>query len=138
MKTSRNRRDFLKNCCALGAVGMASQLERLGMVTAHAQSASNYKALVCVFLFGGNDANNTIVPLDSRYDLYRAMRRPRASGGVAFDAAELISAGATGYGLHPALTNTQRLFTQNRAAAVFRSLSVPGTRTYMRSWRTSL
>lgn len=117
--STRNRREFLKNCCALGAVGMASQLERLGMVTAHAQSASNYKALVCVFLFGGNDANNTIVPLDSRYDLYRAMRRPRASGGVAFDAAELISAGSTGYGLHPALINTQRLFAQNRAAAVF-------------------
>jgi uncharacterized protein (DUF1501 family) len=112
--TSRNRRDFLKNCCALGAVGMASQLERLGMVTAHAQSTSNYKALVCVFLFGGNDANNTIVPLDSRYGLYSTMR-----GAVALPQASLLPAGSTGYGLHPALTNVQRLCNQNRGAMVF-------------------
>ena len=37
---------------------------RLGMVTAYAQSASDYKALVCIFLFGGNDSNNMIVPID--------------------------------------------------------------------------
>ena len=53
---------------------MASQLTRLGMVTAHAQSAADYKALVCVFLFGGNDANNMIVPIDSRYAAYQTMR----------------------------------------------------------------
>jgi uncharacterized protein (DUF1501 family) len=76
--TGRHRREFLKNCCTLGAVGMASQLTRLGMVTAHAQTSSSYKALVCIFLFGGNDANNTIVPVDSRYSLYSGMRGPVA------------------------------------------------------------
>jgi uncharacterized protein (DUF1501 family) len=112
--TGRNRREFLKNCCTLGAVGMASQLTRLGMVTAHAQTSSSYKALVCIFLFGGNDANNTIVPVDSRYSLYSGMRGP-----VALPLDSLLNAGSSGYGLHPALTNVQRLYGQNRAALVF-------------------
>ena len=90
MKSSRNRRQFLKGCCVLGAAGMASQLERLGMVTAHAQGAADYKALVCIFLFGGNDANNTIVPIDGRHADYRTMR-----GAVALNQAALLPAGAS-------------------------------------------
>jgi len=109
----RNRREFLKSCVALSAVGTAAHLSRLGMVTAHAQ-ATGYKSLVCVFLFGGNDANNTIVPIDSRYGAYSAMRGP-----VALAQGSLLSAGSSGYGLHPALTNVQRLYNQNRAALVF-------------------
>jgi len=34
-------------------------------MTARAQSSSDYKALVCIFLFGGNDANNMLVPNDT-------------------------------------------------------------------------
>jgi uncharacterized protein (DUF1501 family) len=109
----RTRREFLKNCVALGAAGTAAHLARLGMVTAHAQS-SGYKALVCVFLFGGNDANNTVVPIDSRYSAYSAMRGP-----VALPQAGLLAAGSSGYGLHPALANVQRLYNQNRSAVVF-------------------
>ncbi len=114
MSRSRHRREFLKQCCVLGAAGVTSQLTRLGMVTAHAQASGGYKALVCVFLFGGNDANNTIVPIDSRYGLYQAMRP-----SVALPRANLLPIGTTGYGLHPALTNVQRLYDQSRAAAVF-------------------
>jgi uncharacterized protein (DUF1501 family) len=111
---NRHRRQFLKNCCVLGAAGVASQLTRLGMVTAHAQSAADYKALVCVFLFGGNDANNTIVPIDSRYSLYQAMRP-----SVAIPRADLLPAGSSGFGLHPALASVQRLYDQSQVAAVF-------------------
>src|SRR5215469_1628074 len=40
-----------------------------------AQSVSDYKALVCVFLFGGNDSNNLIVPMDSaRFNAYTSIR----------------------------------------------------------------
>jgi uncharacterized protein (DUF1501 family) len=84
------------------------------MVTAHAQPAADYKALVCVFLFGGNDSNNMIVPIDSRYTPYQTMRGP-----VALAPGVLLPAGATGYGLHPSLINLQRLFNQQQAAAVF-------------------
>lgn len=110
----RNRRTFLKTCCSLGAAGMASQLGRLGVVSAFTQPAADYKALVCIFLFGGNDSNNMIVPVDSRYAAYQAMRGPVALAGTS-----LLPAGGSGFGLHPSMTNVQRLFNENRAALVF-------------------
>ncbi len=110
----RNRRQFLKTCCSLGAAGVSAHITRLGLVSAHAQATSTYKALVCVFLFGGNDSNNMIVPVDSRYGAYQTMR-----GAVALPQASLRPAGSTGYGLHPSLVNVQRLFGQQRAALVF-------------------
>ena len=41
---ARSRRNFIKNCCVLGAAGVASQIERLGMVSSHAQTGAGYKA----------------------------------------------------------------------------------------------
>ncbi len=111
----RNRREFLKSCCGLGAAGIGAHLTRLGLVSARAQSTSTYKALVCVFFFGGNDSNNMIVPLDStRYSLYSAMRGP-----VALGQGTLLPAATTGYGLHPNLTTVRDLFAAKQAAAVF-------------------
>ncbi len=111
---SRNRRQFLRGCCALGAAGIAAQMEHFGLLTAHAQGASDYRALVCVFLFGGNDSNNMIVPIDSRYNAYRTMRGP-----VALGTDVLLPAGTDGYALHPSLPNIQRLYNQQVAAMVF-------------------
>lgn len=126
----RNRRTFLKTCCSLGAAGMASQLGRLGVVSAFAQPAADYKALVCIFMFGGNDSNNMIVPVDSRYEAYQTMRGPVALAG-----GSLLAAGASGYGLHPSLTSVQRLFNENRAALVFNvgTLVRPTTRDVLNS-----
>jgi len=53
----RSRREFLKTCCACGAAGAALRLTRFGLITANAQSSPGYKALVCVYLGGGNDGN---------------------------------------------------------------------------------
>jgi len=86
----------------------------LGLVSAHAQSTSTYRALVCVFLFGGNDANNMIVPIDSRYAAYATMR-----GSVALGQATLLPAGSSGYGLHPSMVNVQRIYNLQRAALMF-------------------
>ncbi len=61
--TMKSRRQFLKRCCTFGACGAAAHLTRFGLMTAQAQSTSSYKALVCIFMFGGNDSNNMIVPL---------------------------------------------------------------------------
>jgi uncharacterized protein (DUF1501 family) len=110
----RNRREFLKSCCGLGAAGVSAHLTRLGLVSASAQSTSTYKALVCVFFFGGNDSNNMIVPIDSRYAAYQTMRTT-----VAIPQGSLLPAGSSGYGLHPALTNIQRFYNQQRVAMVF-------------------
>jgi len=95
----KNRREFLRSCCGLGAATVAAHLSHLAPISAIAQSASSdYKALVCLFFFGGNDANNMIVPIDSRYAAYQSMRGP-----VALAQGSLLPAGSSGYGLHPAL-----------------------------------
>ena len=58
------RRQFM--WMSLGAVGAATlSFERFGLLQALAQSR-DYKALVCIFLFGGNDAGNMIIPYDDQ------------------------------------------------------------------------
>ena len=57
-----NRRCFMRHA---GALAGTAALGQLGVLAAHAASASDYKALVCIFLYGGNDTNNMIVPLDT-------------------------------------------------------------------------
>lgn len=114
-----SRRNFLRSCGSLAAAGAGAHLLRLGEISAMAQSSPNYKALVCVFLFGGNDANNMIIPLDAaRYSAYQTMRP-----NIALAANTLLPVAAGGgqvpYGLHPRLANVQRLYNQQKAAMVF-------------------
>ena len=87
MKTSArmdaSRRAFLQRASALSiagpAAGWALNLAALGQ--ASAATAADYKALVCVFLYGGNDYANTLVPYDSsNYGLYNGLR-PSLSPG---------------------------------------------------------
>ena len=80
-----SRRAFMQRSAQLGAMGAASSyaLGLTGIAEAAAFSAgSDYKALVCVFLYGGNDQANTLIPYDStNYARYRAIRG-EASGGT--------------------------------------------------------
>ncbi len=126
----KNRREFLKKVSCLGAAGVSSHLTRLGLMSANAQPTSNYRALVCVFLFGGNDANNMIVPIDSRYAAYQTMRT-----SLALPQGSLLAAGSTGYGFHPRMANTQRLYNQGRVAMMFNvgTLARPTTKATLRS-----
>ena len=126
----KNRREFLTGCCGLGAAGIAAHMSHLAPMSLFAQSAADYKALVCVFFFGGNDANNMIVPIDSRYGAYQAMRP-----SVALSPGVLLPMGSSGYGLHPALVNVQRLFNQQQLASVFNvgTLFQPVTRAQLNS-----
>ncbi len=78
---SASRREFLRRTAALSATGVAAPwaLNLAAIGEAAAQSASDYKALVCVFLYGGNDHGNTLVPYDSAtYNSYRSLRGPLA------------------------------------------------------------
>jgi uncharacterized protein (DUF1501 family) len=104
---------------SLGTFGAVAALQRLGLSEAVAQSAPDYRALVCVFLYGGNDANNMIVPRRvAEYASY-AGGRPR----IALDRSSLVSfADGTPdprFGLHPALAPLGRFATQGRLATVF-------------------
>ncbi len=115
-----SRRAFLRHAAALSSLGLASRLDFISAIgAANAQSVDDYKALVCVFLFGGNDGNNTVIPLDNAgYGQYAAARP--ASSGIQLAQTSLlpIQPVNTGMplGLHPALVQMQALFGQNKAA----------------------
>jgi uncharacterized protein (DUF1501 family) len=72
-----SRREFLKRGAATSLVGGAAPwaLNLAAIGEAAAQSAIDYKALVCVFLFGGNDHDNTLVPYDTTTHADYATRR---------------------------------------------------------------
>ncbi len=77
MSTTASRREFLKRASALSAAGVAAPwaLQLAAMGEAAAATATDYKALVCVFLYGGNDYANTVVPYDSiNHAAYLAQR----------------------------------------------------------------
>src|SRR5438309_3726359 len=75
------RRQFIRQaaCAALGTAAMTAAIRDLRFMNAAvAQSNVNdYKALVCIFMAGGNDSNNLIVPtITSEYNSYAAIRTP--------------------------------------------------------------
>jgi len=121
-----NRRRFLKRFGAAGAsVAGLGALADLGMIGrastwslgSAAQAAEDYRALVCVFLYGGNDSNNMVIPNSSAdYAVYAAGR-----GAIQIPQSSLLpiapgnTAGRT-FGLHPAMTALQGLFQNGKAA----------------------
>ena len=115
-----SRRAFLRQLGALSALGLASRLDLIRFAAeASAQTQPDYKALVCVFLFGGNDGNNTVIPLDAAgYGQYAAIRP--ATSGINLPQASLLpiqpNDSASPFGLHPSLPDLQTLFNQNRMA----------------------
>ena len=117
-----SRRTFLRNAMALSAIGLASRLDLVNLIaSAKAQGAApaGYKALVCVFMFGGNDGNNTIIPIDTAgYASYSTVRT--AASGIQLAQASLwpIQPANVGtpYGLHPSLPELQALFDQRKMA----------------------
>jgi uncharacterized protein (DUF1501 family) len=123
---SQTRRDFLKHtgCAALGTSLLAAGIQDFALVRAFADTgATDYKALVCIFMQGGNDGNNTVVPVDStRFAQYTAARQaaglalpaPGQPGGLL----AINPASGGQYGLHPSLVEMQTLFNQSKAAIV--------------------
>src|SRR5688572_12785892 len=115
------RRQFLRRSgCGIGtAAALAAGIERFSLVNAMA-AGSGYKALVCVFLGGGNDGNNMVVPLDATG--YNAYSSTRASSGLAIGQGSLLpitprSLGMP-YGLHPNLAAIHPLFDSGNLAIV--------------------
>jgi len=108
----RSRRQFLRDsACGLTAAAFVSSLDRFGLVNAMVQQqpevATDYKALVCIFLSGGTDCNNMIVPLDSEYNTYATVRGvPPNGAGLALPSSTLIPINAANrqFGFHPNLS----------------------------------
>jgi uncharacterized protein (DUF1501 family) len=125
MKASR--RKFLR---AAAAGGVAYAFGRTPG-TVYAQTVgtggfSDYKALVCVFLFGGNDSWNMVVPTsDADYNPYYTARSGGTTSSLAIDKAVLLPITTTTalpngltLGLHPGMSGVQQLFQAGRAAIV--------------------
>src|SRR5437764_3076438 len=103
---ANSRRDFLRNtACALGGVALASTVERLGLINAYAQTgaATDYRALVCVFLNGGNDCNNTVVDIN-QFASYNNVRNASGLGLAQSSFIPISPTNGGSFGLHPNLS----------------------------------
>src|SRR5580704_5231915 len=119
------RRDFIRRatCAAVGTAAMTSTIRDLRIMNAAvAQSnITDYKALVCIFLQGGNDSNNMILPtIQSEYDNYAAIRTPvLAIPQSAILPVNSLDGDGHAYGLHPSCPELQTLFGEGKLAFLF-------------------
>lgn len=142
-----HRRAFLQRSLALASLGGASSLamQLAAAGEASAFSATDYRAIVCIFLFGGNDYANTVIPYDlTNYDLYNAVRgggAGRTAGGIAYGHTDLAATALTpgiaqtltdnlSYALNPNLKETTNLFQARKTAILLNAgpLIVPLTK----------
>lgn len=137
-----SRREFLRQSAAFSALGAAApfamNLAAMGAAAA-ADNPQDYRALVCIFLTGGNDAFNTVLATDTAsWTNYSAVRNQRPEslallrdvasvgnatpGSPAWLGGVLPIAPATtqgrAYALHPALTGVRNMFASRRLAIV--------------------
>ena len=128
------RRNFLKG---LGAITAANTMPGLSLMNAYAQAA-DYKALVCVFLYGGNDGNNMVVPVQTaEYNTYATAR-----GSIALPQASLVQlpqASGARFGLHANLAPLQQVWANGDLALLFNTgpLVQPVTRAQYRANRST-
>ncbi|KGM40284.1 hypothetical protein JY96_10255 [Aquabacterium sp. NJ1] len=118
--THADRRLFLRQSAALGALAGSSLASNLALIgAAAAQSTGGYRALVCINLAGGNDNANTVVPVSpTEYAAYAAARQ-----SLALPTSALLRLSPTGYNgpslaLHPSLARLQGLFNSGKAAVM--------------------
>jgi uncharacterized protein (DUF1501 family) len=120
-----SRREFIRRaaCAGVGTLAMTSAISQLRwMNAAVAQSnISDYKALVCIFLQGGNDSNNMIIPtITSQYNNYSTIRTPVLAipSSAILGVTSLNSDGNT-YGMHPSCPELVQLFGEGKLAFLF-------------------
>jgi len=125
--TQITRRDFIRRaaCAAVGTAAMTAAIRDLRFMNAAVAQSNippgDYKALVCVFLQGGNDSNNMIIPtLASQYANYAAIRTPVLAipQSALLPVTSLDGDGNT-YGLHPSCPELQALFGEGKLAFLF-------------------
>jgi uncharacterized protein (DUF1501 family) len=132
-----SRRGFIQ----IGAASVGSlALKPFGLLPALAQSGPDYRALVCVFLFGGNDSNNSVVPMDdASFKAYTSIR-----GNLALSTSNLTgvvnSVAGAPYAFHNRLAEVQSLFASKELAVVANvgSLVQPLTRAQYQAQQTPL
>ena len=125
MTSNNSRREFLKRASAVSMTGVAAPwaLNLAAMGEAAAAAATDYKALVCVFLYGGNDYANTVVPYDlASHTAYKNQRAAiaidRATlGGTVLNPSAALPGGRQ-YALAPELAPLVPLFDAGQMAVM--------------------
>jgi uncharacterized protein (DUF1501 family) len=118
---SPTRRTFIRQaaCAALTTTGILNTIFDLRRLSAAPLDTSDYKALICLFLFGGNDANNLIVPHDTNgYASYAAARGTLAIPQASLLPLTLSNGDGRDFGFHPNLPELQALFNQSKLGVV--------------------
>ena len=142
-----SRRRFIGQsaCAGLGLGGVLSTLGTLRLfnaaLSAQGTPGDDSKALICLFLFGGNDANNLLVPRDT--NAYAAYQRDR--GILALPRESLLPLSVPNgdgreFGFHPGLAPLQPLFNTGKLALVCNvgTLVAPITKAEYRSGGAAL
>ena len=111
----RSRRDFMK--AALGSVGALGALAKFGEMSALA-GGTDYKALVCIFLAGGNDGHNTVIPISTAQQNYSLYAKGRQTLALPQASLLTIPNGSDMYGLHPSMPEMAALYSNGNAAVV--------------------
>jgi uncharacterized protein (DUF1501 family) len=138
-KFEQSRRQFLRTASLASMAGISASpfLIELNSIAAMAQSTgtSDYRALVCLYMQGGNDGHGTVIATDP--DSFAAFTQARSSApGLAYPLSSLLpitpltpQTGRT-FALNPALAGVQTLFNAGRAAIVANvgTLVVPATK----------
>jgi uncharacterized protein (DUF1501 family) len=120
-----SRRTFIRRaaCASVGTLAMTSAISQLRFMNAAvAQSnITDYKALVCIFLQGGNDSNNMIIPTTgSQYNNYASIRTPvLAIPQSAILGVTSLNPDGNTYGLHPSCPELSALFGEGKLAFLF-------------------
>src|SRR5277367_7040548 len=95
----RSRRDFMK--AAITSVGALGAFGKFGEMNALASTSAPYQALVCIFLAGGNDGHNMVIPISTAQQNYSLYAQGRQNLALSQAALQPIQNGPDTYGLHP-------------------------------------
>ncbi len=112
VSTTRSRRGFLRDASALlGATAFG--------VGANAQATGGYKALVCIFMLGGNDGHNTVVPMSTAaYNAYKSIRGGLALPGNDATLVQVNTPAGVPYGFNSGLSAVAPLWSQGKLAVL--------------------
>ncbi len=113
-----SRRQFLRYAGSASALAASPSFAFTQSVST-AAPFNDYKALVCLFMLGGNDSYNMVVPRsNAEYNVYTASRQNLAIAQEDLLPINPISSDGVDYGLHPTMSGLQNLFENDRAAIV--------------------
>src|SRR6516162_8094782 len=121
----QTRREFIRQaaCAAVGTAAMTAAIRDLRFMNAAVAQSNiiDYKALVCIFLAGGNDSNNLVIPtIQAEYNNYAAIRTPvLALPQNSILPITTLNSDGHEYGLHPGCPELQTLFGEGKLALLF-------------------